>query len=92
MTTFRKGFTSAGGLLASALIVATAGNAFARGAKATTEEEKPAEVQNAVYNGVSCDHVRAKVAESGVTAAYAYARYMGLTSRDIARVRKACSV
>ena len=91
MTRPLRGFTSASGLLASALIVATAGSAFAWDEKSTADE-KPAAVQNAVYNGISCDHVRAKVAESGVTAAYAYARYMGLTSRDIARVRKACSV
>lgn len=90
MAYFSKRVTPAR-LLASAVIgVGITGNAMALDKPGA--DEKPASVQNAVYNGISCDHVRAKVAESGVTAAYAYARYMGMTSRDIARVRKACSV
>ena len=91
MIQFFRGMTPAVAWFASALVVATAAGASAAEEKAATDD-KSSPVQNAVYNGISCDHVRAKVAESGVTAAYAYARYMGLTSRDIARVRKACAV
>lgn len=86
-----KHVRTARGWLVAALIVASVGNALASETKPASDD-KSGTVQNAVYNGISCDHVRAKVAESGVTAAYAFARYMGLTSRDIARVRKACSV
>lgn len=85
--------------LAAAFVIATTGSSFAQdfnppspAPSFATNPEKPVTAQPVSYNGYSCDMVRAKVAESGLTAAYAYARYMGLSHRDISKVRKACSV
>lgn len=80
---------------ATAVFVALSAPAFAQDYGATqlgTAPDKPVSAQPVSYNGYSCDMVRAKVAESGVTAAYAYARYMGMSHRDISKVRKACAV
>jgi hypothetical protein len=83
--------------LAGSLSIALSASGFAQqdmnpSAAVATGADKSVTAQPVSYNGYSCDMVRAKVAEAGVTAAYAYARYMGLSHRDITRVRKACAV